>query len=91
MEKILTLHPDPNKKGVNIDLEKYNIMKETYFKVLTGGACMNHTDLMKAISFELDGRFEGSVFWYAEVLKLDLEARNLLRRSTEKPARYSLV
>jgi hypothetical protein len=35
--------------------------------------------------------FEGSVYWYGETIKLDLEARKMIERINAKPERYRVV
>jgi len=40
----------------------------------------------------LQGKLEGSVNWYAEVVKLDLEAKKVIRRIPgTKPQSYRLI
>ena len=35
-------------------------------------------------------KFYGSIAWYAETVKLDLEARKLIERTSSKPQKYRL-
>ena len=88
-EKILTLHPQ-GKKGVHIDRSKYDVMRETILGLLKGKP-LTHVELTKAVEGTLKGRFEGSVPWYMEATKLDLEARRAIERVEGKgPATYRL-
>jgi len=77
-EKVLTLHPQ-GKKGVRIDKAKYETMRKTILDVL-GKAALTHDDLASAVEKKLKGKFEGSIPWYMEGTKLDLEARRIIER-----------
>ena len=78
VEKILTLHPQ-GKKGVRIDRAKYDAMKSTILKILRGKE-LTHDELTHAVEDALNGKFEGSISWYMEGTKLDLEARKAIER-----------
>ena len=91
MGKILTAHPQ-GKKGVNIGKEKYDLVRSQIVACLKGGAELTYTEITKAVGTAVDGRFEGSINWYTEVVKLDLEARRVIERlAGSKPERYRLV
>jgi hypothetical protein len=53
-----------------------------------------HSEILESVSdlFKRDKvKFEGSVEWHLEWVKLDLEARNMIKRVSDKsPIRYSL-
>jgi len=83
-EKILTKHPQ-GKRGVNISKAKYEAMRETILDVLRDSPGLTHPRLTDAVERRLRGRFEGSIPWYMESTKLDLEARRLIRRTKEGP------
>jgi len=78
VEKILTLHP-LGKKGVNISRDKYDVMRRTIMQVLKREP-LTHVELTRAVERALRGKFAGSIAWYMECLKLDLEARKVIRR-----------
>jgi len=78
-EKILTLHPQ-GKRGVNIRRSKYETMKKTILEVLRKGG-LTHHELTHAVERKLRGKFEGSIPWYMEGTKLDLEAREMIERA----------
>jgi hypothetical protein len=88
-EKIQTLHPLPGKTNKPITLEKYNFIKEHLLKAI-GKKQLTHTELMEALYSRVKDTFEGGVQWYGEVVKLDLEARNIIERTTTKPEKYKL-
>ena len=77
-EKILTRHPR-GKRGVNISKAKYETMKKALLQILGEGA-LTHHELTYAVEKKLKGRFEGSIPWYMEGTKLDLEARGIIER-----------
>jgi len=77
-EKILTLHPK-GKKGVHIDRTKYEAMKKTVLQLL-GKKGLTHDELTHAVTRTLKGKFDGSIPWYMEATKLDLEARRVIER-----------
>ena len=77
-EKILTLHPQ-GKRGVNISKAKYERMKKTILEVLRKGG-LTHHELTHAVERKLKGKFDGSIPWYMEGTKLDLEARGVIER-----------
>lgn len=80
-EKILTRHPQ-GKRGVHISQAKYDAAKASIRKVLRGKA-LTHVELTEAVEADLTGTFQGSIPWYMECVKLDLEARRVLRRVQE--------
>jgi hypothetical protein len=89
MEKILTKHPE-GKKGVNIDKAKYDVIKKAIIESLEKEE-LSYTQITKFVKDKLDDSFEGSIGWYVETVKLDLEARNLIKRiTTVKPELYRL-
>jgi len=77
-EEILTLHPR-GKRGVNISRAKYETMKKTILEVLPKGG-LTHHELTHAVQSKLKGKFDGSIPWYMEGTKLDLEARGVIER-----------
>ena len=74
VDKIQTLHPATDKTGVNIDISKYEQIKVAMILVLERDGGKNFVELVDAIKTELP-KFDGSINWYAESVKLDLEAR----------------
>lgn len=87
-EKILTLHPQ-GKTGRSISKGKYDLMKEAIFSVLKGKE-LTHTELFEQLEKQLKGKFAGNIGWYGETLKLDLEARKIIERTSDKPQKYRL-
>ena len=87
-EKILTKHP-LGKSGRNIDKQKYDTLKKAILSVLQNKE-LTHTELFDRLNKSLKGKFSGSISWYAETVKLDLEARKLVARTSAKPQKYRL-
>ncbi len=78
-DMIRTLHPQ-KKLGVNISLEKYEIIRKAILSALRIQKEMTFMALARAVEKDLRGTFEGSVTWYVTTVKLDLEARGTLKR-----------
>jgi hypothetical protein len=87
-EKILTRHP-LGKSGKNIDKQKYEALKKAILAALQKKE-LTHTELFNRLNKSLDGKFTGSISWYAETVKLDLEARKIVQRTSSKPQKYRL-
>jgi uncharacterized protein DUF6958 len=87
-DKILTKHP-VGKTGRNIERQKYEMLKQGILSALQGKE-LTHTDLFDHLHNTLKESFSGSVSWYAETVKLDLEARKIIERTSSKPQKYRL-
>ena len=64
-------------------------MKKTIFSVLTEKA-LTHNELFEQREKNLKNKFTGNISWYAETVKLDLEARNMIIRTSDSPQKYKL-
>ena len=90
-EKILTLHPEPGKNGVNISRGKYESIKKSILEILQDQESIRFKDLSVQVENRLPD-FAGSVIWYVTSVKLDLEARKLIERIPGKsPQQLRLV
>jgi hypothetical protein len=90
-EKFMTLNPDKNKSGVNIDKEKYDIIKQAIRQVFKERKDVSYSTLTNLIKARLADSFTGSIRWYVEVVKLDMEARKMIVRiPNTKPQMYKL-
>ena len=86
-EKIQLQHP-AGKKAFRIDRKKYEVMRKAILRCLKKGP-LTHSQMLEAILSDFRKRkpaFEGSVEWYMEGVKLDLEAIKIIERLLEKPA-----
>jgi hypothetical protein len=89
-EQMLTKHPS-GKRGRNISKQKYETLRKAILAALRGrGKELSHDELMAAVEQRLQGRFAGNIGWYAETVKLDLEARKLIERAASRPQTYRL-
>ena len=86
--KILTKHP-LGKSGKNISKHKYETMKQVIVEVLRNRE-LTHTELMNQLNKSLKGKFSENISWYGETVKLDLEARKVIERTSSKPQKYRL-
>jgi len=86
--KILTKHP-LGKSGKNIDKQKYETLKRAILSALRSTE-LTHTELFKQLYKSLNKKFSGNIGWYGETVKLDLEARKIIGRTSSKPQKYRL-
>lgn len=87
-EKILTKHP-LGKRGLNVSKRKYETVRRAILAALRRRP-LTHTELVDRLRRSLESRFSGNVSWYAETVKLDLEARKVIERTTSRPQTYRL-
>ena len=87
-EKILTKHP-LGKSGKNISKQKYEALKKAIVSALRGSE-LTHTELFNQLNKRLRNKFAGNISWYGETVKLDLEARKIIERTSSKPQKYRL-
>lgn len=86
--KILTKHP-LGKSGRNISKQNYETLKEAILSALRNKE-LTHKELFDRLNKGLDGKFSGNISWYGETVKLDLEARKIIERTSSKPQKYRL-
>ena len=93
-ESIQLIHP-AGKKAVNMPKVKYETIKNALLNCLETNGELTHTELLLQIKEDFKKRrteFEGSVEWYVEWVKLDLEARSKIRRLGDKqPLKYAIA
>ena len=78
-DMIRMLHPE-KKHGVNISKAKYEIIRKAILSTLHTQKEMTLMNLSRAVEKQVNGNFEGSVTWYVTTVKLDLEARGVVKR-----------
>lgn len=78
-DKILTLHP-AGKKGTNISLAKYNLIKDAMLEIIQEEGEITYQRLSDQLENALQPTFDGRVVWYVVTVKLDLEARGIIER-----------
>jgi len=79
-EKILTLHPEEGKQGVNISRTKYEMIRQAILDAVRSQGTITYQGLVSLVEYNLRNRFEGSIPWYVTTVKLDLEARGEIER-----------
>jgi hypothetical protein len=87
-DKILTLNPNPGKKGVNVDKDKYEFIHDEIVKVLRDKGPLGAMRLVQELDSRIgDEKFGGSVGWYTTAIRLDMEAKKeiLYDRKAKKP------
>jgi hypothetical protein len=87
--KIQTLHPDNDKQNKIISVEKYEIIKAAIMQILQHQS-LTHTQLMQTLHDKVHATFSGNAHWYGETVKLDLEAREIIKRDNAKVPVYSI-
>lgn len=83
-EKIMTLHPEEEKQGVNISRAKYDMIRQAILNAIRSQGTISYKGLVSLIDYNLRNRFEGSISWYVTTVKLDLEARGEIERIENK-------
>jgi putative nucleotidyltransferase with HDIG domain len=86
--KILTKHP-LGKSGKNIDKQKYHTLKKAIISALKNRQ-LTHAELFSELNKRLKSKFPGNISWYGETVKLDLEARKMIERTSSKPQKYQV-
>ena len=84
---IQTQHPESGKRNKRISVEKYEIIKAAILEILQN-LTPTHTELIDALTANLKNSFRDNISWYGMTVKLDLEARKIIVRTSSKPQRY---
>jgi hypothetical protein len=87
-ERIQLKHP-AGKHAVTMAKDKYEPMAEAIIKSLQQHGEVTHTEMTHAVTgyFKKNKiKFEGAVEWYMESVKLDLEAKKIIQRISDKPS-----
>ncbi|MEX6689177.1 hypothetical protein QTN47_16835 [Danxiaibacter flavus] len=80
--KIQLKHP-AGKHAVRMDKEKYLLIRQAILKSLQGGRELSHKMLLQSVVEYFEKKqivFEGSVEWFMESVKLDMEAEGIIER-----------
>lgn len=90
-DMIRTLHPE-KKQGVNINKEKYEIIRKAILTTLRAQKEISFMNLSRSVEKQVGTTFSGSVMWYVTTVKLDLEARGEIKRvPNSRPQLVKLV
>ena len=74
---------------MNISSEKYAAVKKAIVAALRKKQ-LTHTELSEQVNQSLANKFDGNISWYNETVKLDLEARKMIERTSANPPKYRL-
>jgi hypothetical protein len=92
-QKIQLIHP-AGKKAVSIQKDKYDVLKNVILNCLKVKGESTHAEILHAITEDIRNnkfKFEGSLNWYLEWVKLDLEGRKIIKRVSDKsPIRFTI-
>ena len=79
------------KNGVNMTKKKYDTIRKSILDSLDKND-MSYSNIAQAVKDGLVNSFQGSIEWYVEVVKLDLEEIKLIERiPNTKPQLYKLI
>ncbi len=84
MENRIQLKHPAGKKAVTMNSTKYNLLKKEILAYLNENGESTHKKMLQGISKSFGKsktKFEGSVEWHMEWVKLDLEARKVIVRN----------
>lgn len=87
MATIQLLHPE-GKNGARIQEEKYKLIKDTLIDILNEKGAISYKELVGYTRERLKDTFEGSITWYVTAVKLDIEARGLIKRFTKNKLQH---
>ena len=87
MATTIQLNHPAGKKAVSIDKNKYDSLKKSLLNHLKTKGESTHADILQGITRDFKKRkikFQGSIEWHMEWVKLDLEARQEIKRIRDK-------
>ena len=87
-ERVLTKHPS-GKTNKPVDRRDYETFKAAILSALRRRE-LTHTELLSELTQSMKGSFSGNVGWHLMVVKLDLEARKVIERTSSSPQKYRL-
>jgi len=95
MEQKIKLRHPAGKKAISMDKDKYDVMKKAILNCLKANGESTHTEILKTISdyFKAnDIKFDSSIEWHMEWVKLDMESAMEIKRIADKsPIKFKLI
>ncbi len=85
MENCISLLHPAGKKAIRMDCQKYDQVRKGILNVLSKKMNLTHTEMLKELKEYFSTSqpsFVGSVEWHMEWVKLDLEARGVVRKES---------
>jgi Family of unknown function (DUF6958) len=89
VEMVRTKHP-LGKSNKPVSKQSYELFKAAIVTVLQDRE-LTHTELVDRVTRHLSGKFDGNISWHTMTVKLDLEARRVIERTSSRPQRYRLT
>jgi hypothetical protein len=87
-QQVQTKHP-LGRRNKPVERHDYEIFKAAIVSALRSRE-LTHTELLNELTGSLKGTFSGNVGWHVMVVKLDLEARKVIERTSSSPQKYRL-
>ena len=88
--KLLTWDPD-KKRGVSLNQEEYDLVKEFIIQNLKGSKQVALIELLHKAKELLTQELGDETGWFIINVKRDLEARGLIRKSIQGPERLQML
>lgn len=92
--KVQLKHPQ-GKKPISMSKEKYDLLKQAMLNCLHAQGKATFKEMVIGIEKDFKRnrtKFQGSLPWHVEWMKLDLEARKVIKRvASTSPQQYILV
>ena len=89
IEKIQTKNPDPTKKGVNVDKDKYDFIHGVILQVLKDKGPLSSAELVESVVEHINshGGVDYSIGWYTMAVRLNMEVTGEVTydRKAKKP------
>ncbi len=82
-DKIQLQHPE-GKNMPRIDTQKYEAVHSGIKEVLSTNGAMKPMAMLHALAIHIEGQIEGSITWYGESVKLDMQAKGELIHDKKK-------
>lgn len=95
MKQLMQLRHPAGKKAVSMDKTKYDVLRTVLLGRLTTKGESTHAEILQTIAEDFERnktKFEGSIEWHMQWVKLDLEARKEIKRiENTSPIKFALV
>jgi hypothetical protein len=79
-ELIQTLSPNGLEEGARIERAKYDLVRKSILENLRSYGPLTFTELGSLVEDQLKNKFKGSISWYFDTVRLDVETRGEIRR-----------
>lgn len=93
MEQNIQLKHPKGKKAITMETSKYDTLKNALMNYLKKKGVATHSEICEAVIEDFKKnriKFEGSIPWHIEWVKLDLEAKNEIKRiANTSPLKFS--